>query len=108
MRRDQAAIRIVRTAGSDALGNDSARRVLAEMDHLGAGIDLLAAVRNGDRVEFAARIIAAQDAAWIFPGDGRASLDLRPGNLGIAAAAIAALGHEIIDAALAFLVARIP
>jgi hypothetical protein len=48
------------------------------MDHLGAAVDLLIAVRDGDRVELAARIIAAQDAAWIFPGDRRAGLDLGP------------------------------
>src|SRR5208337_4334442 len=108
VRRDQPAIGIVGPAGRDALRYDAARRVLAEMDHLGAAVDLLAAVRDGDGIELAAAVIAAQDAAWIFPGDGRAGLDLRPGNLRVAAAAIPALGHEIIDAALAVLVARIP
>src|SRR4029078_5773568 len=44
----------------------------------------------------------------IFPGDGRPGLDLRPRNLGTVPAAIATLGDEIIDAALAFLVAGIP
>ena len=82
--------------------------LLAEMDHLGAGIDLLMAVGDGDRIEFAARIVAAQDAGRIFPGDGRAGLDLRPGNLRARAAAIAALGDEIVDAALALGVAGIP
>ena len=83
-------------------------RVLAEMDHLGAGIGLLVIVGDGDRIEFADGILAAQDAGRIFPGDGRARLDLRPGNLRVGAAAIAALGDEIIDAALAVLVAGIP
>ena len=46
--------------------------------------------------------------ARIFPGDGRAGLDLRPGDLRIAPRALAALGHEIVNAALAVLVARIP
>jgi Fe-S cluster assembly protein SufB len=32
------------------------------MDHLGAGIDLLHAVRHRDRVELATGIVAAQDA----------------------------------------------
>ena len=84
VRRDQAAIGVVGVAGGDALGDDAARGVLAEVDHLGAGIDLLVAVRDRDRVELAARVVAAQDAARVFPGDGRAGLDLGPGNLRVA------------------------
>ncbi len=106
--RDQAAIGVLRAPGGDALRDDPARRVLAEMDHLGAGIDLLHAVRDGDRVELAARAVAAQDAGGILPGDRRARLDLRPGDLRVLAAAIAALGDEVVDAALALGVARIP
>src|SRR6202023_2671056 len=95
-------------AGRDALGDDPARRVLAEVDHLGAGIDLLAAVRDGNRVELALRVVAAQGAARILPRDGGAGLHLSPGNLRVAAAAVAALGDEIVDAAAALRVARIP
>src|SRR5690606_5128180 len=72
------------------------------------GIDLLLAVGNGDRIELAARAVATQDAARIFPGDRRAGLDLGPGDLGILATAIATLGDEIVDAALAVLVSGIP
>src|SRR6516225_3964706 len=71
---DKPAIGIVGMTRSDALGDDAACGVFAEMQHLGAGIDLLVAVRDGDRIELAARIVAAQDAAWIFPGDCRAGL----------------------------------
>src|SRR5215467_645695 len=53
-------------------------------------------------------MIAAQDAAWVFPGDRRAGLHLGPGNLGMAAAAVTPLGHEVEDAAASFRVARIP
>ena len=53
VRRDLAAIGVLREAGGDALGDDAARRVLAEMDHLGAAVDLLIAVRHGDRIELA-------------------------------------------------------
>ena len=102
------AIGVVGVAGRDALGDDAARRVLAEMQHLGAGIDLLVPVRDRDRIELAARIVAAQDAARIFPGDRRAGLELGPGDLRARAAAVAALGHEVVDAALALRVARIP
>src|SRR5215213_4161965 len=104
----EAAIGVVGAAGGDALGDDAARGVFAEMDHLGAGIDLLEAVGYRDRIEFAARIIAAQNAAWIFPGDGGAGLDLGPGNLGVAAAAVAALGHKIVNTTPTLLVAGIP
>src|ERR1700710_2799258 len=78
------------------------------MDHLGPTVDLLAAVRNCYRIELAARMIAAQNTARIFPGDGRTSFHLRPADLGMCTAAIATLGHEIIDAALAFGIAGIP
>src|SRR5262245_28034231 len=78
------------------------------MQHLGAGIDLLVAVGDGDRVELAARIVAAQDAARILPGDRRAGLELGPGDLRVDAAAQPALGDEIVDAAAALGVAGIP
>ena len=108
VRGDEPAIGVLRMPGRDALGDDAAGRVLAEVQHLGAAVDLLVAVRDRDRVELAARVIAAQDAARIFPGDGRAGLELGPGNLGARAAAVAALGDEVVDAALAARVARIP
>src|SRR6185437_563750 len=70
--------------------------------------DLLVTVRDRDGIEFAARIVAAQNATRVFPGDGRTGLDLRPGNLGARPTAIAAFGDEIEDAASAFGIARIP
>src|SRR5688572_29210551 len=78
VRADEPAIGVLRFARGDAFGDDAAGRVLAEMQHLGAAIDLLVAVRDRDRVELAARVIAAQDAARIFPGDGGAGFELGP------------------------------
>src|SRR5215510_691426 len=98
VRRDQAPVRIIGMPRRNALGNDPARGVAAEMDHLGAGIDLLAAIRDRNRVELTARMVAAQDAAWVFPGDRRAGFDLGPGNPGTLPAAIASLGDEVEDA----------
>src|SRR5207249_11305849 len=46
--------------------------------------------------------------ARVLPGDGRAGFDLRPGNLRVPAATGAALGDEVVDAALALLVAGVP
>src|SRR3546814_14100624 len=63
---------------------------------------------EGDRIEFADRGIAAQDAARIFPGHRRAGLDLRPRDLARHTTTIAAFGDEVVDAADAVLVARIP
>jgi hypothetical protein len=55
--------------------------VLADVDHLGAGVGLLVIVGQRHRVELAHRVVAQQDAARVFPGDRRAGLHLRPGNL---------------------------
>ena len=105
---DQAAVGILRFSRGDALGDDGAAGVPAEMDHLGAGVRLLVVVGDCDGVEFTAGIIAAQDTTGVFPGNRRAGFDLRPGNLRAAAAAIAALGDEVVDAADAVLIAGIP
>src|SRR5262245_56850093 len=108
MRHHLAAIGVAGVAGGDALGDDAARGVLAEMQHLGAGIDLLMAVRDRDRVELAARAVAAQDAARILPGDGRAGLELGPGDLRARPAAVAALGHEVVHTAATLGIAGVP
>ena len=108
MRRDEPAIGVLRAPRRYALGDDAALGVLAEMDHLGAAVDLLAAVRHGDRIELALRIVAAQNAGRIFPGDRRSRLDLRPADVRIFPATIAAFRHEIIDAAAALAIAGIP
>ena len=50
----------------------------------------------------------SEDAARVFPGDRRTRLHLRPGNLRAGAAAVAALGDEIVDASLSVGVAGIP
>src|SRR5687768_18317299 len=56
------------------------------------------------RIVLAHRVVALQDAARILPGDRRSSLDLRPGKLR-AIERLAALGDEVVDAALTVLVA---
>src|SRR5262249_62052155 len=99
------AMVVLPAARRDALRDDRAAGVLPEMDHLRAGVGLLAVVGRGDRVELADRAIANQQAARVLPRDGRTGFHLRPGDLRPAAAARAALGHEVVDAAAAFLVA---
>jgi hypothetical protein len=108
MRRHETAIGIVRATGGDALGDDPARGILAEVDHLGAAVDLLLSVRDGNRIELATRTVAAKDAGRVFPGNGRARLHLGPCDDGVPAPAIAALGDEVVDAAAPFRIARVP
>src|SRR5439155_16805515 len=105
---DEAAIGVVRAAGADALGDDGRAAVLADVDHLGAGVGLLAVVGEGDGVEFADAGFALEDAGRVFPGDGGAGLDLGPADLRAGAAAGAALGDEIVDAAEAVGIAGVP
>src|SRR5262252_1323794 len=108
MHADEAAISILRASGGDALRHDPRTRIAPQMNHLGPCVGLLEIVGYGDRIKLADRVVAAENAARIFPCDGRAGLDLRPGDLGSAAPAVAALGHEIVDAAFTFGIARIP
>ena len=108
MRRYLPAIGILRPSRGNPLRDDPACRILAEMDHFRAAIHLLHAVRHRNRIEFTARAITAQNAAWIFPRDRRTRLNLCPADLGIRTPAIAPLGHEIIDPALALGIPRIP
>src|SRR5208337_4687019 len=108
VRRNLASIGVLRFSGRNALGDDAARRVAAKVNHLRAAIDLLMSVGDGDRIEFAPRRLSPQDARWVLPGDGGTCLDLGPRNLRPRAAAVAALGDEIVYAAAAFRIARIP
>ena len=104
----QATIDVLTAAGADALRDDGAARVLADVDHLGAGVGLLHVVGQGYRVELPHRVIALKNAGRVLPGDGRASLDLGPTDVAAGPATGASLGNEVVDAAAAFLVAGIP
>src|SRR6185312_10791610 len=73
-----------------------------------AGVGLLMIVHHGDGIELADRIVANQQYAGIFPRDRGSRFDLRPRDLRIDAGGLAALGDEVVDAALAFLVAGVP
>src|SRR5207245_2174383 len=75
------AVAVLAVPGGDALRHDRAPGVLADVDHFGAGVGLLVVVGDGDGVELANRVLALQDATGILPGDRRAGLDLRPGDL---------------------------
>ena len=104
----QTPVGILSVPRGDALRNNGALGVFPDMDHLSAGIRLLVVVRQRHRVKLPDRVVTLQDAARVFPGDRRAGLYLRPRDLRILAETLSPLGDKIIDAALAFLVARIP
>ena len=78
------------------------------MDHLCTRVRLLIIVRHGDRIKFARRVIAHQNATRIFPGNGRAGFNLCPRNLGIYAQTLAALRNEVVNAATALFIAGVP
>src|SRR3972149_82258 len=105
---DQPAVGVLAVTRGDALGDDRALRVLADVDHLGARVRLLVVVGEGDGVEFPDGVVPLQDDPGVLPGDRRARLHLRPRDLGVPPQGLAALGDEVVDAALAVLVARVP
>ena len=78
------------------------------MDHLGTRVGLLTAGCDGHRVELTDALVALQDTAGVFPGDGGAGLDLCPADLGTHAATGATLGDEVVDAPHTFLGAGVP
>src|SRR5690606_25290836 len=82
--------------------------VLADVDHLGAGVGLLPVVGQGNRVELAYGVVSAENAAGVLPGDGGAGLDLGPGNPGAWTPALTTLGDEVVDAADTVLITRVP
>ncbi len=49
-------------------------------------------IGEGDAVKFADGIVACEVATWVFPSDGAARFDLRPGDLRIFPEAVAAFG----------------
>src|SRR5262249_55067997 len=61
----QTAIAVVRMPRRDALRNDPAARVFADVDHLRSGVGLLPVVRQRDRIELPDRIVALQNATRI-------------------------------------------
>lgn len=66
----QPPIRVAAAPGRDALADDAAARVFTDVDHLGAGVGLLAVVGEGNGVKFSHAVVALEDDRWVFPRDG--------------------------------------
>ena len=77
------------------------------MDHLRSSVGLLIVVHQSHGVKFTHRVVTLKDDARILPGNGRAGLNLRPRYLGVLVGD-APFGDEVINAAVAILVAGIP
>src|ERR1700730_19295029 len=78
---DHSTVSVLPVACGDALGDDRAPGILPDVDHLRAGVRLLVVVRESDRVELTNRVVTHEQDARVLPGDGRAGLDLGPGDL---------------------------
>ena len=104
----QPAIAVVGVARRNAFADDGAAGVFTEVDHLGAGVGLLIVIGQRHRIKLAHRVVAAQHARRVLPGNRRTGFDLRPRNARVHTLAQAALGDKVVDAAHAFFVARVP
>src|SRR5699024_1562322 len=82
--------------------------VRTDVVHLGSGIRLHVIFGEGDGVKLSDRAFAFEDAAWVFPRNGRTRLNLRPRNFGVLSSTVSALGHEVENAALTFCVSGVP
>jgi len=104
----QAAVTVLAVPGRDALADDAAAGILPDMDHLGPGVRLLPVAGHGHGIEFGRGMIPLENGGRVLPGDGRPRLDLRPAEVAALAAADAALGDEVQDAAAPLRIAGIP
>src|SRR6266566_1593944 len=104
----EPAIGVLPAARRNSFRHDRRARVLAEVNHLRAGVSLLLVARYRDRVELTDRVVALENAAGILPRDRRPGFDLGPGDLRVATGTLAALRDEVVDPAFSFVVARIP
>ena len=104
---NQSAICVLAMSGGDTFGDNTRACILADMDHLGAGVGLLVVIGDGDGVELRGGVIATQDTGRIFPGDGGTGLNLGPGEACVLERDTA-FGDEIINSALAVFITRIP
>ncbi len=104
-----AAVAVVRHVGRNALRDDGALGVLADVLHLRARVGLLVPLGEGDRVELADRVVPGQNDGRVLLRHGRTGLQLRPADLGVVALAETPLRDEVVDAALTGVrVARVP
>ena len=70
-------------SGGDTLTHNRTAGILAQVNHLRAGICLLIVVRHRYGIEFGRRVVSCQDTGRIFPGNRRTGFHLRPGQFAV-------------------------
>ena len=93
---DEAAVRAAALADGDGFGDDGGRGFVGGMDHLGAGVLVLAVVGEGDGDDLAAGLAALEHDPRIFDGQPAADIAVDPLDLGLLVGETA-LGDEIVD-----------
>ena len=68
----QPAIAVLAVTGRDPFGDDGRFGVFTDVDHLGAGIGLLMTAGQRHGVKLTDGVVAAQNTARVFPGNGGA------------------------------------
>ena len=95
---DLAAVGGAAFADGNGFGNDVGRRFIRGVDHLGAGVLVLAGIGECDRDHLAAGAAAFHDHAGVFHGEARADVAIDPADFGVLHGE-AALGDEVEDIA---------
>ena len=93
---NDAAVGGAALADADGFGDDEGGGVVGGVDHLGAGVLMLAVVGEGDGDDFAPGAFALQDDAGVFHGEAAADVAVDPLDLGVLHGE-AALGDEVED-----------
>src|SRR2546423_10490164 len=75
---NEPTIGVLAAPGRNSLRDDRRTRVAPDMDHLRAGVGLLAGVAGRGRIEFPHPVVSLKKAAPILPGDLRGGVDPRP------------------------------
>ena len=95
---DEAAIGAATFADGDGFADDVAGGVIGGVDHLRAGVLMLAAVGQGDADDFTTGAFALHDDAGVFHGEAAADVAVDPAHFGVLVGD-AALGDEVEDVA---------
>src|SRR4051795_3689704 len=79
----QAAVSGATFADRDRFGNYIARRLVGSMNHLRAGVLMLAVISKRDRQNFAARLSTFHNNPWILHGEARPDVAINPFHFGV-------------------------
>src|SRR6202034_4944545 len=93
---DQAAVGGATTAACDRLGHDVARRVWRQVQHLGAGVLVLALAGERDRKHLALGVFAGHPDRRVFHGDLGSNVAVDPFHGG-AGFSPGPLGDQVVD-----------